>query len=206
MSNDSDELGSSGELLPGQPGFEEMLAQGQYDFAKTRFVRTLTGDGVARIVEHAAARRGKLRAEIDNLRVLVRMRHESAVAHARAYGEILPHRVGKTWIQPPGAAEKVGQFHGSVRFYKQAERAAKEYVEIRDLLAKRREQLVTMETDLRQALDEREAALIRQMESPRGLQSALQRDPLLNAAYQKLRALREDLQQSEPRADGLGDL
>jgi hypothetical protein len=199
-----DELGEldTRELLPGQPGFEEMLAQGQYDFAKTRFVRTLTGDGVARIVEHAATRRAKLRAEIDNLRALVRMRHEAAVEHARAYGTILPHRVGKTWIQPPTHSERVGQFHGSDRFYKQAARAAKEYVEIRDLLAKRREQLVTMESDLRQALDDREAALIRQMESPRGLQSALQRDPLLNVAYQKLQALRADLQRP---VDGLGD-
>src|SRR5471032_2354313 len=176
--------------MPGQPGFDEMLAQGNYDFAKTRFVRTLTGDGVARIVEHAAARRGKLRAEIDQLRLLVRSRHEAAVEQARAYGSILPHRVGKTWIQPPTHTEKIGNYHGSERFYKQAARAAKEYVEIRDLLAKRREQLVNMESDLRQALDEREAALIRQMESPRGLQSALQRDPLLNVAYQRLQALR----------------
>jgi hypothetical protein len=196
--------GDLGELMPGQAGFEEALAQGQYDFAKTRFVRTLTGDGVARVVEHAAARRAKLRAEIDNLRALVRSRHEAAVEHARAYGEILPHRVGKTWIQPPGQMEKVGSFHGADRFYKRAEKAAKEYVEVRDILVKRREQLIKMEEDLRVALDSREAALIRQMESPRGLQSALQRDPLLNVAYQKLKALREELQ--TPPADGVGDL
>ena len=72
------------------------------------------------------------------------------------------------------------------------------------MLAKRRDQLITMEADLRTALDEREAALIRQMESPRGLQSALQRDPLLNVAYQKLKALRADLQKQP--ADGIGDL
>lgn len=199
-----DEAGDFGELLPGQAGFDEAIAQGQYDFAKTRFVRTLTGDGVARVVEHAAARRAKLRAEIDNLRVLVRQRHESAVEHARAYGEILPHRVGKTWIQPPGQMEKVGAAHGADRFYKRAEKAAKEYVEVRDILVKRREQLIKMEDDLRVALDTREAALIRQMESPRGLQSALQRDPLLNVAYQKLKALREELK--TPPADGIGDL
>ena len=200
----ADEPGAFGELLPGQAGFEEALAQGQYDFAKTRFVRTLTGDGVARVVEHAAARRVKLRAEIDNLRALVRLRHETAVEHARAYAEILPHRVGKTWIQPPGQMEKVGAFHGSERFYKRAEKATKEYVEVRDILVKRREQLIKMEEDLRHALDDREAALIRQMESPRGLQSALQRDPLLNVAYQKLKALREELQ--TPPADGIGYL
>jgi hypothetical protein len=200
----ADEPGAFGELLPGQAGFEEALAQGQYDFAKTRFVRTLTGDGVARVVEHAAARRVKLRAEIDNLRALVRLRHETAVEHARAYAEILPHRVGKTWIQPPGQMEKVGAFHGSERFYKRAEKATKEYVEVRDILVKRREQLIKMEEDLRHALDDREAALIRQMESPLGLQSALQRDPLLNVAYQKLKALREELQ--TPPADGIGDL
>jgi hypothetical protein len=204
VSNESDELGTTGELMPGQPGFDKALAQGQYDFAKTRFVRTVTGDGVARIVEHAAARRNKLRGEIDNLRVLMRARHETAVEHARAYGAILPHRVGKTWIQPPAQLEKVGQFYGSDRFYKRAEKAAKEYVEVRDLLVKRREQLISMEADLRQALDDREAALIRQMESPRGLQTALQRDPLLNVAYQKLKALRDDI--TEPPVDGVGDL
>jgi hypothetical protein len=202
--DEKDVLGAYGELLPGSSGFDEALAQGEYDFAKTRFVRTLTSDGVSKIVEHAAARREKLRAEIDHLRTLVRSRHEVAVEHARAYGTILPHRVGKTWIQPPAQVEKVGQFYGSVQFYKRAEKAAKEYVEVRDLLVKRREQLVTMEEDLRTALDEREAALIRQMESPRGLQTALQRDPLLNIAYQKLKSLREELK--TPPADGIGDL
>ena len=205
MSDERDELGSYGELLPGTAGFDEALAQGQYDFAKTRFVRSVTADGVARVVEHAAARRAKLRAEIDNLRVLVRARHETAVAQAREYAQILPHRVGKTWIQPPSNLEKVGEFHGSDRFYKRAERAAREYVEVRDLLVKRREQLLSMEEDLRKALDNREADLIRQMESPRGLRTALARDPLLNVAYQKLKALREDLVPgAEP--DGLGDL
>ena len=199
-----DELGEFGELLPGQPGFEEALAQGEYDFAKTRYVRTLTVDGVARIVEHAAQRRAKLRAEIDHLRTLVRSRHEAAVEHARAYAAILPHRVGKTWIQPPAQMEKVGQFYGSVQFYKRAEKAAKEYVEVREILVKKRDELITMEEDLRHALDDREAALIRQMESPRGLQSALQRDPLLNNAYQKLKALRDDLKNTP--SDGLGDL
>jgi len=205
VSDDPDTLGTFKELMPGQPGFDEALAQGQYDFAKTRFVRTLTGDGVARIVEHASARRQKLRNEIDHLRTLVRSRHEDAVLHARAYGEILPHRVGKTWIQPPSQMEKVGQFHGSDRFYKRAEKATKEYVEVRDLLVKRREQLIAMEEDLRHALDDREAALIRQMESPRGLQTALQRDPLLNVAYQRLKALREELNKPQP-PDGVGDL
>jgi hypothetical protein len=138
------------------------------------------------------------------LRLLVRARHEHAVDEARAYGAILPHRVGRTWIQPPGQMEKVGRFHGSERFYKSAEKAAKEYVEIRDLLVKRREQAIKMEEDLRQALDEREAALIRQMESPRGLQTALLRDPLLNIAYQKLKSLREELK--EAPLDGIGDL
>ncbi len=42
MTDERDELGSYGELLPGKPGFDEALAQGEYDFAKTRFVRTLT--------------------------------------------------------------------------------------------------------------------------------------------------------------------
>lgn len=205
MTDERDELGTYGELLPGTAGFDEALAQGQYDFAKTRFVRSVTADGVARVVEHAAERRAKLRGEIDNLRVLVRARHEAAVEQARAYATILPHRVGKTWIQPPSNLEKVGEFHGSDRFYKRAEKAAKEYVEARDLLVKRRDQLISMEDDLRKALDNREADLIRQMESPRGLKTALARDPLLNIAYQKLKSLRDELVPEAP-PDGLGDL
>jgi hypothetical protein len=205
VKDEADELGVYGELLPGQPGFERTLAQGEYEFARTRFVRTASFDGVARIVERASQQRARLRAEIDNLRVLTRSRHETAVEHARAYAAILPHRVGKTWIQPPAAFEKVGEFYGSDRFYKQAARSAKEYVEARDLLIKRREQLIELEEDLRHKLDEREASLLRQLDSPRGLQIALQRDPLLKIAYDKLRALRDDLQGSGAD-DGIGDL
>lgn len=205
MKDKPDELGVFGELLPGQPDFERTLAQGEYEFARTRFVRTATFDGVARIVELAARKRAALRGEIDNLRVLTRNRHETAVEAARAYGAILPNRVGKTWIQPPAAFEKVGEFYGADRFYKKAARAAKEYVEVRELLVKRREQLIDMEEQLRSQLDDRESALLRQLDSPRGLEIALQRDPLLKIAYDKLKALRADL--SGARADdGLGDL
>lgn len=199
-----EEGGLDGELLPGQSGFDQALAQGQYEFARSRFVRTVTGDGVARIVERAAQQRTKLYSDIDNLRVLVRARHEAAVERARNYGTVLPHRVGKNWIQPPGQLEKVGAFHGSDRLYKLAERATKDYVEIRDLLVKKRDQLITMEQDLRNQLDRREEALIRQMESPRGLEIALQRDPLLASAYKKLKALQGELKES--KVDGLGDL
>jgi hypothetical protein len=198
-------LGSFGELLPGHEGFEEAIAQGNYEFARTRFVRAATRDGVARIVERAAQMRGKLHAEIDGLRALVRVRHEAAVEAARAYGTILPHRVGKTWIQPPMQTEKIGQYYGSDRFYKQAARAAKDYVEIRDLLVKKRDQLMNMEQNLRDQLDRRGEALIAQMESPRGLEVALQRDPLLNSAYQKLKALQGELKSMKVE-DGLTDL
>lgn len=204
MNDKPDDVASEGELMPGNPGFDRAIAQGAFDFAKTRFVRSVTGDGVARIVEQAAQRRSKLRAEIDNLRALARARHELAVEHARAYGAILPHRVGKTWIQPPAQFEKVGDSYGADRFYKRAAKAAKEYVEVRDLLVRRRDELITMEAGLRRALDDREAALLRQVESPRGLQTALQRDPLLNVAYQKLKALKNELDAAP--AEGLGDL
>jgi hypothetical protein len=200
-----DEPGSDGELLPGSAGFDEALAQGNYEFARTRFVRTVTRDGVARIVERAAQQRVKLRHEIDNLRALVRNKHEAAVDYARSYGSVLPHRVGRTWIQPPGQMENVGQFYGADRMYKLAARAAKDYVEIRDLLVKRRDQLINMEQELRDQLDRREEALIAQLESPRSLQIALQRDPLLNSAYQKLKALQGELKTSKVE-DGIGDL
>ncbi len=196
--------GSESELLPGEPEFERKIAQGEFDYARTRFVRSLDHDRVVRVIERAAAQRLQLRAEIDNLRLLTRARHESALEHARRYGAVLPHRVGRTWIQPPAAFEKIGEFHGSERLYKQAARATKEYVEARELLVKRREQLYTLEEELRRRLDQREAALLQQLESPRSLAAALLMDPLLNLSYQKLKALRADLQ--TPEVDGIGDL
>ncbi len=197
-----DDVGSLGD--PGQPAFERDMAQGAYEFARSRFVRTVTGNDVAHIVEHAARQRTKLREEIENLRRVARDRHEAALADARAYGSILPHRVGKTWMQPPAALEKLGMFYGSERFYKRAVRSAKEYTEARDLFVKRRQQLYQLEAELRQQLDDREAALLRQLESPRSFQTALQRDPLLNSAYQKLKALQVDLADA-PVENGLGD-
>jgi hypothetical protein len=202
---DSDSDGSEPELLPGQPAFERSIAQGEYDYARTRFVRSLDHDRVAHLIERAAAQRLKLREEIENLRVLTRARHETALTHARAYGSVLPHRVGKTWIQPPAAFEKIGEFYGSDRLYKQAARSAKEYVEAREILVKRRDQLIALEDELRRRLDQRETALLAQLDSPRSLRAALMMDPLLNISYQKLKALKDDLAQPGA-ADGIGDL
>jgi hypothetical protein len=195
------------DLLPGDPAFDAAVAQGEYDLARSRFVRTINHKGVERVVEHAAAVRGRLRHDIDNLRTLVRAKHESAVDLARNYGSILPHRVGKTWIQPPSQLERVGAFYGADRLYKLAARAAKEYVEVRDLLIKRREQLIVMESKLRKQLDEREAQLLAELDSPRALQYALLRDPLLNMAYKKLKALQSEIDaDAKATDDGLGDL
>jgi hypothetical protein len=202
---ESDGADSDSELLPGQPEFERAIAQGEFDYARTRFVRSLDHDRVQRVIQRVAAQRLKLREEINNLRLLTRSRHETAVEHARAYGAILPHRVGKTWIQPPAAFEKIGEFYGTDRLYKQAARSAKDYVEAREVLVKRREQLYNLEEELRNRLDQREAALLHQLESPRSLQAALIMDPLLNLSYQKLKALKAELQAPDS-VDGIGDL
>ena len=193
------------ELLPGDHRFDQVVAQGEYDVARTRFVRAINAGGISKVVEHAATVRARLRHDIDNLRHLVRLKHEEAVDLARSYGSVLPHRVGKTWIQPPSNLERVGAFYGSDKLYKKAARAAKEYVEVRDLLVKRREQLIVMERKLREQLDAREAALLEELESPRAFQMALLRDPLLNMAYKKLKALQTELSDSTVE-DGIGDL
>jgi hypothetical protein len=193
------------ELLPGQPEFERSIAQGEFDYARARFVRSLDADKISQLIERAGRQRKQLRAEIDNLRLLTRARHETAIADARAYGEILPHRVGKTWIQPPGGLERIGEYYGAEKAYKRAARSAKEYVEARDLLVKRRQQLLAYENELRRRLDKREEALMHQLDSPRTLKVALKLDPLLNIAYEKLKVFRADLQ--DPTAeDGLADL
>jgi hypothetical protein len=74
---------------------------------------------------------------------------------------------------------------------------------------KRREQMFYMEDKLREELDAREASLLRQLESPRALKMALLRDPLLDMAYKKLKALQGEMAESAPvpaHEDGLGDL
>ena len=199
------EFDSHVELLPGNRDFDEAIAQGEYDVARHRFVRAINANGIAKVVEHAASVRARLRHDIDNLRILVRSKHEAAVDCARTYATILPHRVGKTWIQPPSNLERVGAFYGSDKMYKKAARAAKDYVEIRDMLVKRREQLISMERKLRDQLDEREAQLLEELESPRAFQMALMRDPLLNMAYKRLKALQVELDTSAVE-DGIGDL
>ena len=193
------------ELLPGQPEFDRAIAQGEFDYARTRFVRSLDADKISTLIERATIQRKRLRAEIDNLRLLARARHETAVGDARAYGEILPHRVGKTWIQPPAGLELVGEYYGADKAYKRAARSAKDYVEIRELLVKRREQLLAFENELRRRLDRREEALLHQLDSPGSLKVALKLDPLLNLAYEKLKSLRQDLQ-APGNDDGIGDL
>jgi hypothetical protein len=193
---------SDGELVPGTADVERQLAQGEYDYAKARFIKSFETERSARFWEQASRQRQKLRDEINNLRLVTVARHETAVEHARAYGLILPNRVGKNWIQPPAAFENID---GASRAYKRAAHSAKEYLEARMLFIKRRDQLLMFEEKLRQRLDDREAVLLQQLESPRMLKAALMLDPLLNLSYQKLKALRADLP-DEPVEDGLADL
>ena len=202
MNDETGPGGSDGELDPGNADFERALAQGEYDYAKARFIKSFETERSARFWEQASKQRGKLREEINNLRLVTISRHQTAVEHAREYGSILPHRVGKTWIQPPAPFESL---EGAARAYKRAAQAAKEYLEARMLFIKRRDQLLAYEEKLRQTLDDREAVLLKQLDSPRSLKAALMLDPLLNLSYQKLKALRADLP-DEPLEDGLGDV
>ena len=202
------EHGEHGEMLPGNSGFDEAIAQGEFELARSRFIRTISHSALSDVVDRVTKVRAKLRSDINNLRLVVRNKHETALEYARVYGSILPHRVGRTWIQPPGQLEKIGEFYGADRAYKQAARAAREYVEVRDLLLKRREQAFYMEDKLRADLDAREASLLHQLESPRALKMALLRDPLLDMAYKKLKALQGELAETAvpPLEDGIGDL
>jgi hypothetical protein len=177
------------ELNPGAPGFERALAQGQFEFAKTRYARTLTGESVKNVIEVAARERARLTEEIKNLQVLSRSRYEAAAAAAQEYGMVLPHRVGKTWLQPPTALERVGEFFGSMRLYKIAAKAAKDFTEVQELLAKRHLTLVNLERQLRERLDSQEAIVLDNLATSAGLKYALRRDPLLKQAYDHLRAV-----------------
>ena len=41
------------ELLPGQPEFDRAIAQGEFDYARTRFVRSLDADKISTLIERA---------------------------------------------------------------------------------------------------------------------------------------------------------
>jgi hypothetical protein len=183
--------------------FNREVAQGEFEIAMTRFVRTLDAERFAGLINGAAKYRSGLRDEIASLRLLARELHQTALEHARAYGSVLPHRVGRSFIQPPASFERLGEFHGADRLYKRAVRAAKEYAEVREALVKRREQLKTLERKLRARLDDREAVLLEQLKSPRSLRIARQLDPLLDRSYQKLQALLGDFR-GPSIAGGLG--
>jgi hypothetical protein len=202
LNDDAGPGGSDGERTPGTADIDRQLAEGEYDYAKARFIKSFETERSARFWEQASRQRAKLREEINNLRLVTVSRHETAVEHARAYGAILPHRVGKTWIQPPATFESVD---GAARAYKRAAHSAKEYLEARMIFIKRRDQLIMFEEQLRKRLDDRESVLLSQLDSPRMLKAALMLDPLLNMSYQKLQALRADLP-DQPIEDGLGDL
>jgi len=178
--------GAQDDLTPGDPDFERTLAQGQFEFAKTRYVRTVTSGVVSKVIEAADRERAKLTDEIKKLQAVVRSRYEIAIDAARAYGSVLPHRVGKTWLQPPAPLEKVGEFYGSDRLYKIAVKAAKEFSEAQELLAKKTETLTVMERTLRERLDSQEAIVQKQLSTESGLRHAMRRDPLLDVAYKKL--------------------
>ncbi len=196
MSSDDDEL------LPGHPDFERALALGQFEFAKARFVRSLTTGSVEQLIDIASRERDKLTVEIKNLQSVTRTRYETAMRAARAYAAILPHRVGKTWLQPPAPLEKVGEFHGSERIYKHAAKAAKDFAEAQAVLAKKHNQLAALERQLRERLDRQGAALERELSIPGGLDIALKRDPLLNRAYLQMKSLVTDDELGEIVSDG----
>ena len=194
--------GDDDELLPGHPDFERALALGQFEFAKARFVRALTTASVERLIDIASRERDKLTVEIKNLQSVTRTRYETAVAAARAYAAILPHRVGKTWLQPPAPLEKVGELYGSERLYKHAAKSAKDFAEAQAVLAKKHAQLSALERQLRERLDRQGAALEREISIPGGLDIALKRDPLLNRAYLQMKSLVTDDELDEIVSDG----
>jgi hypothetical protein len=175
------------EMTPGNPAFERALAQGQFEFAKTRYARTITGQSVKNVIEFANKERARLTEEIKQLQVVSRARWEVAVEASQRYAMVLPHRVGKTWLQPPTTLEKVGEFFGSVRLYKAAAKAAKEFKEAQDLLAKRQLTLVNLERALRDRLDSQEAVVQDNLRTSDGLAYAMRRDPLLDLAYKHMR-------------------
>jgi len=157
----------------------------EYEFSRDRYMYALRVAAEEAVVKSVAPRRDKLNSEIENLRVLSRLRADTRAEAVKAYAQRCPSRVQGTAFLPPGPADRVG---GADKLFKTAMKAHEDLTEVTDILKKRREALDTLETEMRAILQKRNEELIRMLETPDGLENAFKRDPLLSRAYARMKA------------------
>ena len=171
-----------------ESALERRTAVGAFEFAKTRYVRSLTAENEAKFMAVYTKQRTALAEEIGNLRLLARSRHEVAWAAAQRYAQKLPARVGKNGFTAPSALDRSTQF-GVDKLYREAKRAAADLEEVNELLRKRLNALSELDRDIRKSVENREVAARRLLDTPDGLAMAIRRDPLFERAYARVKSL-----------------
>ena len=173
---------------PDEGELERRTAVGAFEFAKSRYVRSLTAETEAKFLAVYTKQRAALAEEIGNLRLLARSRHEGAWAAAQRYAQKLPHRVGKNGFTAPSGLDRSTQ-SGVDKLYREAKRYATELEEVNELLRKRLISLGDLDRDIRNSIAKREVAARKMLDTADGLSMAIRRDPLFERAYERVKAL-----------------
>jgi len=170
------------------PDFERYAALSQaYEDAKLRYIRSKTAGAEEKLRDDFAKRRDEVNAEITTLQELFERHRGAAAASVQAYAARLPHRVRRGLISAPSLWERVCSFNAVSGLYRAAQRSAADVDEVVELLRKRRARIDAMESETRRAIYLREDAVRKRLQTPEGLE-ALQSDPIVKAAFQKLQA------------------
>ena len=188
--------------LDGKPS-EYDTAVKEYHASRARYIYTLTADAEKKLHEAVEKRRAPLSEEINNLTALAKMRYENRQQVLREYSAKAPGRVTASGLLPPSPAERMTP--GIDRLYKTAVKASEEFAEVNEIIKKKKAQLEKIDNDMRDALEKHNSEIIAALESPRGLEGAFKRDPLLERAYNRMQAAtarRNAVLESPPGAVG----
>jgi hypothetical protein len=189
---------------PGAQLSEYDAAVKEYHASRARYIRTVTGDTEKKLLETVASRRAPLTEEIANLTSLARIRFEARQEMLKRYAASAPGRVTAGGLLPPLPTDR-----NSGPLYKAAVKASMEFAEVNEILKKRKEKLDQIDAEVRTVIEKHGNDVIAALESQKGLEGAFQRDPLLERAYTRMKALearreaaRDAIMTTEAPADG----
>jgi hypothetical protein len=174
----------------------------EYHASRARYIRTVTNDTEAKLMETVSKRREPLIEEINNLTALARARFDARQAALKAYAAKAPGKVSAGGLQPPSPAERV--VGGIDKLYKAAIKASEEFAEVNDILKKRKERLEKIDLEVRTVIEQHGRDVIAALETPSGLEGAFKRDPLLERAHSRMMAAearRASVRESTPSGE-----
>jgi hypothetical protein len=173
----------------------------EYHASRARYIRTVTADTEKKLMENVAKRREPIKLEINNLTALARARFEARQLTLREYAAKAPGRVGSGGLLPPSPAERM--IGGIDKLYKSAVKSAEEFNEVNEIIKKRKEQLEKIDEEVRNLIEQQGREIIAQLETPKGLEGAFKRDPLLGRAHARMvaaEARRQSVRDTTPLA------